>query len=565
MVKRYEWNDDTICIMNPELHSYSTENKYNLQKYFSMFSIGLIIVLTVVLSVIFIMNQRSGLIKNSTLSAETFAYQFNHRIHEVLIVPSLLEKKHLFLEKGSVRHRRLDSISADYIADYSDIVKIKVYDMKGRIIYSTDPADIGTVSTSYLLNEALKGFTASGLTEKRTPFRVDESERGRTYETDMLQVYVPLYKNIDDSSEDSIIGAFEVYKDVTPLFNLITNEIIKVPIMLAGAMGILYMSLVIFIKNADIIISSQNSEITNYNTELEEAQKTIKTSINDVIEHGSFKVQYERANHKLLKCWMVRNCNELNCPSYESDDLRCWQTAGTFCGGIVQGQFAKKFGDCRLCKVFRYATGDQIGMISESFNNMMKLLDCKHRELQKANEKLNTLVDIDPLTQVGNRRSFQKRIESIHLLSLRYDHPYSIIICDFDNFKHYNDTYGHQEGDSALISVTSAMKESIRETDEIFRWGGEEFIVILPKQNHTDAFKVAENLRVSAFNLGIKHEKSDVNAITISAGVATFYPRNEIDATWENVVKQADDALYKAKTGNKNCVYSAGSNITSSL
>ncbi len=551
-------------MINKGTSSHIAPQRYNLLKYFSMFSVGLIVVLTVVISLFFFMMQRSALIKSSTKSTKTFAHQLNHRIHKILIAPAMLEREQLFLEKGSVRHKRLDRISADYIADYSDIVKIKIYDMKGYVIYSTDPSDIGKTNSSTMLKDSLQGNIASELTERRTAFSVDQSEKGRTYGIDVLEVYVPLYNNIDESGQNFIIGSFEVYKDVTPLFNLIRNEIIKVPIMLVTAMGLLYFSLIVFIKNADRIITTQNREITTYNAELEDAQNMVKTSIDDVIEHGSFHIRHKVSDDKLLKCWLVRNCKKSDCPSYESDNLRCWQTAGTFCSGRVQGQFAKKFGDCRLCKVYRHAVSDRIGVIGESFNNMMKLLECKHLQLQTANEKLNTLVDIDPLTQIGNRRSFQKRIENTHLLSFRYNHPYSIVICDIDNFKLYNDTYGHPEGDKVLISVAKTMNQSIRETDELFRWGGEEFIVILPKQNHADALKVAENLRKSIVGLGIKHKKGDIKAVTISLGVATHYPRDrKEDVKWENVVKQSDDALYKAKAGKKNCVYSAVSNMSS--
>jgi diguanylate cyclase (GGDEF)-like protein len=300
---------------------------------------------------------------------------------------------------------------------------------------------------------------------------------------------------------------------------------------------------------------ANNEEINKYNRELEEAQHRISDSIDEVIEHESFHVRY--VNRGLAKCWEVKDCAQKDCPSYKSESLRCWQVAGTFCGGEVQGVFAKKYGDCRKCEVFRQAFNNRINTIGESFNNMMALLQSKQLELQEANKKLNVLIDVDPLTQIANRRSFQKRIESIHLMTLRYNHPYSVIICDVDNFKLYNDTYGHQQGDYVLISVANTMKSSIRRTDEIFRWGGEEFIVILPEQNHSDALKVAENLRRSVYDLAIEHRKSEIKIVSISCGVASFYPWKTRDISWEYVVKQADDALYKAKLGKKNCVYSA--------
>jgi len=108
-----------------------------------------------------------------------------------------------------------------------------------------------------------------------------------------------------------------------------------------------------------------------------------------------------------------------------------------------------------------------------------------------------------------------------------------------------------------LIAIAQSMKSSLRRTDEVFRWGGEEFIVILPELNHTDALKVAENLRASVEQLDIKHEKCDSGRITLSCGVATCYPWDSADPSWDNVVRKADDALYKAKKGRKNCIYSA--------
>ena len=219
----------------------------------------------------------------------------------------------------------------------------------------------------------------------------------------------------------------------------------------------------------------------------------MNVGINEVIEHKSFNVRMQGS--ELLKCWEVKKCVKTDCPSYEAKNLRCWQVAGTFCKGEVQGVFAKKFGDCRKCEVYKYALTNKIGMIGENFNNMMALLESQHVQLGQANEKLESIIDTDVLTQVGNRRSFLKVIANTHLLSLRYNRPYSVLICDIDYFKTYNDTYGHQMGDYVLIAIANKIKNSLRESDHVFRWGGEEFAVILPEQNIQDAIKVAENLR----------------------------------------------------------------------
>ncbi|MBI5666181.1 MAG: GGDEF domain-containing protein [Nitrospirae bacterium] len=528
---------------------------FNLRKYFTLYSIGFFVSLTALLGYVFITHEKKLLVDSAVSAAKEFAQQLNHHVQEEGYVSNIMAINSLSAER-SPGYEKLDKMIGEHMSEFPDILKIKIFDRNRRTIYSSDPNAVGTLNTHDQLKEALSGQISSALTRRMKPMRTDSAESGKMYEVDILEIYLPIYENRTGMDlQENVIGAFEVYKDVSAVFNKAKRGGYTISILFILSMSILFLIWQMIIRKADRIIKLKNSEIKKYNRELEEAQHKITESIDEVIKHESFHVRY--MNENLVKCWEVKGCNKADCPSHKSEDLRCWQVAGTFCGGVVQGLFAKKYGDCRQCEVFKHAFGNRINTIGESFNNMMALLQSKHLELQEANKKLNVLVDIDPLTQIANRRSFQNRIENIHLLTLRYNHPYSIIICDIDNFKLYNDTYGHQQGDYVLISVANAMKSSIRRTDEIFRWGGEEFIVILPEQSHADALKVAENLRSSVHKLGVKHQKTDLQVVTVSCGVASFYPWKTKDIGWENVVKQADDALYKAKLGKKNCVYSA--------
>ncbi|MBI4682115.1 MAG: GGDEF domain-containing protein [Nitrospirae bacterium] len=495
------------------------------------------------------------MVDSAVSSAKEFALQLNYHVHEEGIVSNLMANNGPSLEK-SQDFERLDKVISEYLSEFPEILKIKIFDRTGRTIYSSDHEAVGAMNTHDQLKMALSGQIASVLTRRMRPMTTDSAETGKMYKVDVLEIYLPIYESKKRMDlQEKVIGAFEVYKDVSKVFSKAKTGGYTISMLFILSMSILFLIWQMIIRKADMTIKLKNYEIKKYNRELEEAQHKISESIDEVIKHESFHVRY--MNENLIKCWEFKECKKADCPSYESKNLRCWQVAGTFCGGIVQGVFAKKYGDCRQCQVFKHALSNRINTIGESFNNMMALLQIKHLELQEANKKLNVLIDVDPLTQIANRRSFQNRIESIHLISLRYNHSYSIIICDIDNFKLYNDTYGHQQGDYVLITVANAMKSSIRKTDEIFRWGGEEFIVILPEQNQSDALKIAENLRVSVYDLGIKHKKSDLQAVTISCGVASFYPCKTKDIGWDHVVKQADDALYKAKLGKKNCVYSA--------
>ncbi len=532
---------------------FETDGKFNLRRFFSLFSFVIIIVLTIILSGIVYWNQRNSLIEYSISSAKTFAQQINTTINKKIISADLLKDNNLQIENDSFFILKLDDITGSFLKEYVDIMEIKIYNREGKIVYSSVPEDIGLINKGINITKALTGQTSTELTRRHTKFREDSSNRGKRFNVDILEIYVPLYKNLSNPSQEEIIGVFEIYKDISTVYQLIRKEFYKVPLLLLFSMSMLYLFLQIVIKKASEILNKKNEEINLFNLELTEAQQRIKTAIDRVIEDQSFHIRLQSDN--LLKCWEVKNCTHEGCPSYKSENLRCWQVSGTFCGGKVQGFFANKYGDCRKCEVYQNAFKDRISLIGESFNNMMVLLESKHQELQKLNEKLNVLIDTDPLTETGNRRSFQKRMESIHLISLRYNHPYSIIICDVDYFKSYNDTYGHQRGDYALVSIANAMKTSIRRTDEIFRWGGEEFIVILPEQNLMAAIKVAENLRSGVEMLGIAHAGSPSKVLTVSVGVTCNLADNVKYFSWESVIKQADDELYKAKSAGRNCVY----------
>lgn len=157
----------------------------------------------------------------------------------------------------------------------------------------------------------------------------------------------------------------------------------------------------------------------------------------------------------------------------------------------------------------------------------------------------------DALTHIPNRRYFNDRISMEVKRTQRLGSPLSIIMADIDNFKAYNDFYGHDKGDNVLVLVANAIKNTLkRPVDFCARYGGEEFIVILPETDKKGAVHIAAKLieRVQAMNIG--HERSGVlNIVTISLGVAT---ETEIKSDYEDIIKKADQALYQAKSNGKN-------------
>ncbi|MFY7805747.1 MAG: diguanylate cyclase domain-containing protein [Limnoraphis robusta] len=167
--------------------------------------------------------------------------------------------------------------------------------------------------------------------------------------------------------------------------------------------------------------------------------------------------------------------------------------------------------------------------------------------LEEANQKLQDLANIDGLTQVANRRSFDETLDREWCRATREQQPISLILCDVDYFKAYNDHYGHQAGDECLVQVAQAMAQAVkRSTDLVARYGGEEFVVILPNTDVDGAVQVAELIRDQIRQLHIPHVKSDISQyITLSLGISSQIPSC---LTASNLlVNAADHALYQAK------------------
>lgn len=170
------------------------------------------------------------------------------------------------------------------------------------------------------------------------------------------------------------------------------------------------------------------------------------------------------------------------------------------------------------------------------------LKDVTKRKEEK--EKLRKLANLDQLTAIYNRRKFEELFELEYKRNKRYQRSLSCIFFDIDHFKKINDNYGHDVGDIVLKELSRLVLQSIRETDFFARWGGEEFIILLPETSKDVAFHIAENLRKKIVDASF----TEVNKITVSLGVAEL--RNE---HMKSFIKRVDQALYKAKNSGRNC------------
>jgi diguanylate cyclase (GGDEF)-like protein len=175
-------------------------------------------------------------------------------------------------------------------------------------------------------------------------------------------------------------------------------------------------------------------------------------------------------------------------------------------------------------------------------------------ELQQANQNLKLLANIDSLTKLSNRRDFDRYIEQEWERMQRSRSPLSLIMCDVDFFKNYNDKYLHPNGDKCLIKVAMALRNTVRRSgDLVARYGGEEFAVILPNTDALGAVSVAEKIRLAVKDLQITHESSAIAPyVTVSVGVSTIIPTHESE--FQTLIDTADRALYQAKSQGRDRV-----------
>lgn len=178
---------------------------------------------------------------------------------------------------------------------------------------------------------------------------------------------------------------------------------------------------------------------------------------------------------------------------------------------------------------------------------LVRFLQSTSRDLYLAYSKLEESATIDGLTNIYNRKKISERI-SYELKKVDKAKKINLIMFDIDNFKHINDTYGHDMGDEVLVKIAATAKSCIRQQDSIGRWGGEEFMILLPQSKKENAIEIAERIRKSIEE--IKWEK--MQKVTISLGVAEVREEDDLQSFY----KRVDNRLYYAKQHGKNRVVS---------
>jgi diguanylate cyclase (GGDEF)-like protein len=313
--------------------------------------------------------------------------------------------------------------------------------------------------------------------------------------------------------------------------------------------------------------------------------KKIKEEIIPMLEETVSNGTVSFPNPHLVKCWEILDCKATNCALYGNDSgsTRCWQVEDTYCNGKHQETLKEKYHECKNCKVFNIACPTIVEEIGEYFNNMMYLINTQKQQLLEDNEhrlylnreltsaleqlrikenEIQELMITDKLTTLFNRQHLKTVLEDDVARSQRYGRPLAVMLIDIDEFKSFNNDYGRLAGDSMLAFVGSLIRENTRKFDRAFRYGGEEFVVVLPETDLTLAYIVAERIRrgFEGKSFAVSKQDSEMDEYvsrTVSIGLTATYAFGTEDISVDELINQTEKTLQHAqdKGGNLSMRY----------
>jgi diguanylate cyclase (GGDEF)-like protein len=311
----------------------------------------------------------------------------------------------------------------------------------------------------------------------------------------------------------------------------------------------------------------------NYSTRI---RKEIIPLLEKIYSDG--KVPF--SNSHIAKCNEVLDCKSSECAHYGTNE-RCWQVMDACCNGKRQGSPTQKCSECCSCKVFKEScptiveeVGEHLNNISFFLNERENRIEASKKYIEDIHEEMNTIMEqlkhkerviqeimiTDKLTTLFNRQHLVTVLEDEIARCQRYDRPIALIMIDIDGFRIFNDSYGHQAGDNMLVFIGALIRENTRKFDRCFRYGGEEFVVVLPESDLTMAYIVSERIRKGFENNAflVKDKESDRHeniTRTISIGITATFAFGTENIIIEELINQTEKALSLAKEkGGNICI-----------
>ncbi|MGM8225079.1 GGDEF domain-containing protein [Cellvibrio sp. ARAG 10.3] len=256
------------------------------------------------------------------------------------------------------------------------------------------------------------------------------------------------------------------------------------------------------------------------------------------------------AEHQASRCEVSRNLQDSMMQQVASLETHV-ATATEL--NQLKAQVTSQLGNIRQAlDTFQHSEQDQQRLTGQlqTLAEKIKAMEEDAERNRNAMEKHRYKALHDPLTELPNREAYNERVEAEWQRWQRYDHPLTLAVCDLDHFKKINDNFGHQAGDRVLKVISRSIAKRLREVDFFGRYGGEEFVVIMPETPLDKAVAVLEKIRAAIANTAFNYKEEPL-AITLSMGITEFRPGD----TTDSVFARADRALYSAKAGGRNrCV-----------
>lgn len=287
------------------------------------------------------------------------------------------------------------------------------------------------------------------------------------------------------------------------------------------------------------ILKPENEIVLNF---LEKINQDIREFIKTSIESSSDVDSWDFAHNEFdtLKCWLLKNCRRSQCPSFENEEGRCWLIAGTLCNGEVQGEFASKYQTCLECDVFKHICHEPLRSLNENVNILIYHLQSRARKFREVSIR-------DSLTGLYNRQYFNEVIEREMARCHRRPECMSFVMIDIDNFKGINDTFGHLTGDKILSECARIIENTVRKSDLVFRYGGDEFFVLLENAGSDQCDMMVDRLLRVVDDWNKRNAETFGCEISLSTGYAVCDGKGD----FQSAINEADQNMYTNKSQKK--------------
>ncbi|MBE0672253.1 MAG: GGDEF domain-containing protein [Anaerolineales bacterium] len=301
--------------------------------------------------------------------------------------------------------------------------------------------------------------------------------------------------------------------------------------------------------HAMVALVESDGRLVSWNSAFESCKKTIPSAVNlnELFSPNDKSLLHGKLSNGLLNHWAVEfplngagPSKYCDCIFIPIDDERVLFIAERMESDIALQEMIERLN--RRVKLFQ---------IESEFSK--KIARNKQIEMDAVMVQASEVAHVDPLTFLVNRRTIIKELQDEVMRAERYHSMLSVSVVDVDNFKAVNDTFGHPIGDEVLRQVAHQLRESIRHPDMVGRYGGEEFLIILPNSDSAAASEQAARLCKQVRETVVRVKENEVN-ITLSVGVAQF--RVGVD-TWDTLLNNADNAMYEAKKNGRDRWYIA--------